>query len=58
MELDAGQEIRERKPSTELFVKGSFTEDRGGWGKERLRHCGEEFFVDPEETGEEQENES
>ena len=58
MELDAGQEILERKHFTEPHVNGSFTEDRGGWEKEPQRHCAEKFFVDPEETGEEQENES
>ena len=39
-------------------MNGSVTEDGGGWEKELLRHCAEEFFVDPEEKGEEQENES
>ena len=39
MELNAGHEILERKPCTELCVNGSFTEDRGGWEKELLRHC-------------------
>ena len=58
MELDAGHEILERKPCTELCVNGSFTEDRGGWEKELLRYCAEEFFVDPEGTSEQQENES
>ena len=44
-----------RKPLTELYVKGHFTEDRSEWQKELQRHC-EEVHTDMEETKEEQEN--
>ena len=40
MELDAGQEILEKN----LYVNGSFTEDRGGWEQELLRHCARVFL--------------
>ena len=43
-----------RKPLTELYVKGHFTEDRTEWQKELQRHC-EEMYTDMEETKEEQE---
>ena len=44
-----------RKPLTELYVKGSFTEDREEWQKELQWHC-EEVHTDQEETREVQEN--
>ena len=40
LQLDAGK-ILERKPLTELFVDGTFTEDREAWKKELQRHCDE-----------------
>ena len=40
-----------RKPLTELFVKGQFTEDREEWQKELLGHC-EDVYTDLEETKE------
>ena len=40
-----------RKPLTELYVKGNFTEDREDWQKELQRHC-EEVCADLEETKE------
>ena len=48
-----GKRISKRKPLTELYVNGSFTEDRGAWEKEPQRQC-EEVNVDPDETVEEQ----
>ena len=44
-----------RKPLTELYVKGSFTEDREEWQNELQRHC-EEVHTDQEETREVQEH--
>ena len=38
-----------RKPSTELYVNGNFTEDREEWQQELLRHC-EGVYTDPDET--------
>ena len=43
-----------RKPSTELYVNGNFTEDREEWKQELQRHC-EEVFMDPKKQKEVQE---
>ena len=53
--LVPGKKKAKRKPLTELYVKGHFTEDRSEWPKELQRHC-EEVYTDMEETKEEQEN--
>ena len=53
--LEPGKKKVKSKPLTELYVKGSFTEDRGEWQKEQQRHC-EEVHTDQEETREVQEN--
>ena len=53
--LESGNTKVRRKPLTELYVKGSFTEERGEWQKELQRHC-EEVHPDQEETREVQEN--
>ena len=53
--LEPGKKKVRRKPLTELYVKGSFTEDREEWQKELQRHC-EEVHTDQEETREVQEN--
>ena len=44
-----------RKPLTELYVKGNFTEDREEWQKKLQRHC-EEVYIDQEETKKFQQN--
>ena len=43
-----------RKPLTELYVHGNYTEDREQWNHEPQRHC-EEVHMDPEESQEVQE---
>ena len=43
-----------RKPLTELYVKGHFTEDRAEWQEELQRHC-DAVYTDVEETNEVQE---
>ena len=43
-----------RKPLTELYVHGYYTEDRKQWNHEPHRLC-EEVYMDPEETKEVQE---
>ena len=53
--LEPGKKKVRRKLLTELYVKGSFTEDREEWQKELQRHC-EEVHTDLEETREVQEN--
>ena len=45
--------LQNNRALAELYVNGSFTEDRGAWEKELQRHC-VEVYVDPEETVEEQ----
>ena len=37
--LELGKKEAKRKPLTELYVKGHFTEDREEWQKELQRHC-------------------
>ena len=55
MQLVAGQKnIEKKKPLTELYVTGSFTEDSGAWEEELQRDCAE-VHVDLEEAIEEQE---
>ena len=49
-----GKKIPKRKPLTELYVNGIFTEDREEWQKELQRHC-DEVYVDAMESREEQE---
>ena len=51
---DLAQEDHQRRPLTELYVKGCFAEDRSIWEKELQRHC-DEVYVDVVETTEEQE---
>ena len=41
----------QRKPLSELYVNGKFTEDREEWQKELQRHC-EGVYTDQEETRE------
>ena len=53
--LEPGKEKAKRKPLTELYVKGHFTEDREEWQKELQRHC-EKVSTDQEETKEAQES--
>ena len=53
--LVPGKKKAKRRPMTELYVNGPFTEDRSEWQKELQRHC-EEVYTDIEETREEQEN--
>ena len=53
--LEPGKKKAKRKPLTELYVKGNFTEDGEEWQKELQRHC-EEVYTDQEETKEVQEN--
>ena len=43
----------QRKPLSELYVNGHWTEDREEWPKELQRHC-EGVYTDQEETGETQ----
>ena len=43
--LEPGKKTN-RKPLTELYVKGHFTEDGDEWRKELLRPC-EEVYTDP-----------
>ena len=45
--------LQKRKTLTELYVNGSFAEDREAWKKELQRHC-DEVYQDPQETIEEQ----
>ena len=45
----------QRKPLTELRVKGHFTEDRDEWRKELQKHC-EEVYTDQEEAEEAQQS--
>ena len=47
-----GKKIPKRKPLTELYVDGNFTEDGEEW--KNGRHC-DEVYVDPEKTIEVQE---
>ena len=49
--LEPGKKKVRRKPLTELYVKKSFTEERGEWQNELQRHC-EEVHTDQEETRE------
>ena len=49
--LEPGKKKAKRKPLTELYVKGHFTEDRAKWQEELQRHC-EEVCTDMEETKE------
>ena len=53
--LEPGKKKTKRKPLTEQYVKGHFTEDREEWRKELQRH-GEEVYTDQEETKEVQES--
>ena len=41
--LVPGKKKGKRKPLTELYVKGHFTEDRAEWQKERQTHCAEVY---------------
>ena len=52
--LEPGKKKAKRKPLTELYVKGHFTEDRAEWQEELPRHC-EEVYTGMEETKEVQE---
>ena len=52
--LALGKKKASRKPLTELYVEGHFTEDREEWQKELQRHY-EEVYTDQEETREVQE---
>ena len=49
-----GKKKLKRKPLTELYVNGKFTEDRDEWKRELQRHC-DEVSTDPEETSKVQE---
>ena len=51
--LEPGKKKSKRKPLTELYVKGHFTEDRAKW-QESKGHC-EEVYTDVEKTKEVQE---
>ena len=53
--LAPGKRKVRRKPLSELYVNGIFTEDREEWQRELQRHC-EEVYTDQEETREVQEN--
>ena len=53
--LAPGKRKVRRKPLSELFVKGNFTEDREEWQRELQRHC-EEVYTDQEETREDKKN--
>ena len=53
--LEPGKKKAKRKPLTELYLKGHFTEHREEWRKELQRHC-EEVYTDQEETKEVQES--
>ena len=56
-EIMARKKKAKRKPLTELYVKGNFTEDREECQKELQRHC-EGVYTDQEETKEVQEKQS
>ena len=49
--LETVKKKTKRKPLTELYVKGYFTEDRKEWQQELRRHC-DEVYTDQEETNE------
>ena len=53
--LEPVKKKTKRKPLTELYVKGHFTEDGEEWHHELQRHC-DEVCTDQEETREVQEN--
>ena len=53
--LTPGKRKVRRKPLSEKYISGNFTEDREEWQKELLRHF-EEVYTDLEETREVQEN--
>ena len=55
MLLGTREEKTKRKPLTELYVKGHFTEGREEWQQELQRHC-DEVYTDQEETNEIQED--
>ena len=52
--LEPVKKKAKRKPLTEFYLKGHFTEDRSEWQRELRRHC-EEVYPDMDETKEEQE---
>ena len=52
--LEPGKKKAKRKPLTELYVKGHFTEDRAEWQEKLHRHC-DAVYTDVEETNEVQE---
>ena len=49
--LEPGKKKTKRKPLTELYVKGHFTEDRAEWQEELQRQC-EKVYNNMEETKE------
>ena len=53
--LEPEKKKTQRKPLTEMYVKGHFTEDREEWQKELQRHC-DEVYTGQEETEEVQES--
>ena len=55
--LALGKKKASRKPFTELYADGHFTEGREEWQKELQRHC-EQVYTDQEEAKDAQKKES